>query len=139
MKTKAVADCFEVGGGEWCRWERFITCARPASLWTALLAVCKSGGHVVSGAYVGVTRSPVWRWSKCRRHDSMMGHTEHYDCMHVLAIDHAATILQPEVELIQLAFDNREALGCRLDNRIGGGTGTARYGALALYVVTRRF
>ena len=107
-------------------------------LWACLLDIASS--HGVKGVYVGITQSPVWRWSKCQGHSNMLSHSDYYDAMFVLTFDRAETILDLETELIQHAFDNRGALaGCNLDNRIDGGTGTARLAwALALYVVARK-
>ena len=72
----------------------------------------------------------------------MVAHKNYYNAMFVLTIDRTAAILDLESELIAHAFanpDELEALGCRCDNRIRGGTGPVRSAAaLALYVVSRR-
>ena len=127
------------GGGERCHWQHFMTEARLSPLWACFLDIASS--HGVKGVYIGVTQSPVWRRSKCQGYNNMLSHSEYYDAMFVLTFDRGKTILDLETELIQHAFDNRGALaGCKLDNRIGGGTGTVRLAwALALYVVARKW
>ena len=72
----------------------------------------------------------------------MKAHENYYNAMFVLTIDRTAVILDLEIELIAHAFENPdelEALGCRCDSRMRGGTGAVRSAAaLALYVVSRR-
>ncbi len=140
LKASAMLACKEFEGGEWCHWQHFVVEADPASLWGCIQDIC--GTNVVSGVYIGVTQSLVWRWSHCQGHNSMMAHRDYYNAMFVLSIDRTAAILDLGSELIAHAPANPgelKALGCRCDNRMRGGTGPVRSAAaLALYVVIRR-
>lgn len=63
-------------------------------IWSAICVV--AGQPHVANVYLGTSQSAAWRWRRCRGHNNMVDHSEHYDQMYILTASWGTNVLGME-------------------------------------------
>ena len=59
-------------------------------VWAAIVTIAMQ--PFVLRIYIGVTTDPEWRWQRCKGHNNMQPHREHYDRMFLIAAERGKSI-----------------------------------------------
>lgn len=59
-------------------------------VWAAIVTIAMQ--PFVLRIYIGVTTDPEWRWQRCKGHNNMQPHREHYDRMFVISAERGKSI-----------------------------------------------